>query len=137
MLLGLFFSAALINASTDGKLWFRILSPWLLWPASALMPGTALGRALEGWSRYSFFLFLSHSLILGLLLQLLKIVIEGQIPFHNLYWIMSVLATAIIAKLAYDVLRRLCPQFLDVLTGNRVKRTSGEKASRIEQWKNR
>lgn len=41
--------------------YLRLVAPFLIWPAAALLAPTAFGRWMAGMSKYSFFVFVAHA----------------------------------------------------------------------------
>lgn len=95
--------------------YFRVLAPFLIWPAAALLHDTRLGRWLQSQSKYSFFIFLAHAP----LLLVLSVAYEklGQPIPYALYWLaVPVLVVAILSTL-HRVLMRLCPRLFAQVIG--------------------
>ncbi|MEZ5530159.1 MAG: acyltransferase family protein [Porticoccaceae bacterium] len=69
VLLALFLAscAMIVLLKIQNREWFRLISPFLVWPSMAMLMGTAPGRFLLENSRSSFFTFLAHGPILLLL----------------------------------------------------------------------
>lgn len=90
----LFFMAACVAV-----VWFRIanttalriVSPVLIWPASALLSNTKSGQWLAARAKYSFFIFLLHAPLLLTSFMLYKH-FSSQIPYEG-YWLLTPLIT--------------------------------------------
>ena len=72
-------------------MYLRLVSPLLVWPATALISNSASGRWLADRAKYSFFIFLMHAPLLLLSFALYKR-FAPQVPYE-IYWFATPLMT--------------------------------------------
>lgn len=101
---------------TDKRL-FYIVSPFLVWPAVSLLEGSKLGVWLGGNAKYSFFIFLSHGIILLAVSMMYSKLIGSQESFVFLF--LAPLLTIAIAHGGYLLLARVLPGLLSLAVGGR------------------
>lgn len=106
----------LLYRVTDRK-WFVVLTPFLIWPVSALLAQTAFGQACARLSPVSFFIFLFHAFPLKLISGLLAKI--SVLPFE-VAWFLAPALTVLTCHGVFQVLSLLCPRLLGVMTGGRV-----------------
>jgi len=95
-----------------------LAAPFLIWPAAALLHGTAVGRWLQQQSKYSFFIFLAHAPVL--LITWMAYQKLGQAVPYFVYWICAPLAVVCLLTLIYKIAMRLAPAAFSFITGGRV-----------------
>lgn len=96
----------------------RLLSPLLVWPASALLSGTRLGQWCAHMNRYSFFLFVGHAPLLMVTWLCFKRAGEGM-PY-SLYWMMAPVLTTCLMVMLFKAGMRGAPRTLQWMLGGRV-----------------
>lgn len=91
--LGIFLAlcASIVIFRVADTTYLRFFAPFLLWPASALLVDTRLGKWLAGRARHSFFIFLLHAPVLFLTYVLYKQASQ-PIPYPA-YWVIAPLIT--------------------------------------------
>lgn len=95
--------------------YFRLLAPFLIWPAAALLHDTRLGRWLQSQSKLSFFIFLAHAPLM-LVLSVMYQKLGEPIPYP-LYWFAMPVVIVTILSMLYHALMRMCPHLFAPLIG--------------------
>lgn len=95
--------------------YLRMASPFLIWPAAALLVPTAFGRWLAGMSRYSFFVFVAHAPVLLATWMVYKRVAD-VIPYP-LYWVLAPIMTTALLVLVYRMAMRWMPGLFGMAIG--------------------
>lgn len=95
--------------------YFRLVVPFLIWSAAALLHDTRLGRWLQSQSKASFLIFLAHAPLL-LVSSVVYQTLGDGIPYP-LYWIATPVAVVAILTLAYHAFMRICPRLFAPLIG--------------------
>lgn len=95
--------------------YFRFVAPFLIWPAAALLTGTAIGRWLEKHSKYSFFIFVAHAPVL-LVLSMAYQRVAGTVPYP-LYWFCAPVVIVIILTCIHRLLMRHVPVLFSAVIG--------------------
>lgn len=96
---------------------FRLLSPFMIWPAMALLMKTKLSDVIYHYSKSSFFTFLAHGpilLILWIVFQ--KLPMDIPYPF---YWFLAPPLTVLISIYASRYFRQLLPGIASFVLGGR------------------
>lgn len=114
LLLFVLICAAFVYFRIANTTYLRLLAPFLIWPAAALLVTSRAGPWLAQMSRYSFFLFLAHAPVL-----MLSWILYGRfgaaLPYP-LYWVMApLLVTAIVVgvyRVADAAMPRLFPRLI-------------------------
>lgn len=98
----------------------RIIAPFLIWPAASLLLQTALGAYAAKLSRYSFFIFLSHALVLPITWLLYKkLGTPIGIPYW-FYWTVTPFLVCAILIGVYKLSKGGMPSLFSMMTGARV-----------------
>lgn len=84
-------AAAMVAGRVENTTWLGLAAPFLVWPAASLLDGTRTGRWLAGMGRYSFFIFLAHSVVL-LVAWMAWRHLAGGLPYP-LFWAVAPFAT--------------------------------------------
>lgn len=101
----------------DDYVYVYLTAPFAVWPASSLLLGTRVGEWLVDKSKYSFFLFLSHSPLIRIAELFYAKFVPGM--SSNLYIVIAFVVIVTVTMLIYDVLARLIPTTFAFLTGGR------------------
>ena len=97
--------------------WFKIVSPFLIWPLSACALNVPAGKTLARMSKFSFFIFLSHGPLLLIVWQL-----YSRIPgdsFYPVFWFVAPIIVIFTAQALYLFFRTTMPGLLQFLLGGR------------------
>jgi succinoglycan biosynthesis protein ExoH len=97
----------------------RLVSPLLVWPASALLLDTRFGQWCARMNKYSFFLFVAHAPVLFATWLVFKRFGQG-LPYP-VYWVLAPLLTTAVIVVIYRCAMRLVPGLLSVMLGGRGK----------------
>lgn len=98
----------------------RFIAPLLIWPAASLLLNTRPGEHLARLSKYSFFIFLSHALVLPITWLLYKkIGMPAGMPYW-LYWVITPFAVCVLLIAFYRLFKRGVPTVFNVMTGARA-----------------
>ena len=119
LLLFLLGCAAIVHFKVANTTYLRLIAPFLIWPASALLVGTRIGTWLVGMSKYSFFMFLAHSPLL-LLTWIVYSRSGGMLPYP-LYWIMAPILVTMVLVMVYHLAQAAMPRLFPVLIGATVR----------------
>lgn len=87
LLLFLGSSAAMVLFEVENRSYFRLLAPFMLWPALSLILNHRLGDWIYQHSKFSFFTFLAHGPLL-LVFWLLFQKLPGSTPYA-LFWLLA------------------------------------------------
>ncbi|WP_133153834.1 acyltransferase family protein [Vibrio sp. 10N.261.55.A7] len=96
---------------------FRLLSPFLIWPAMSLVKQTKAHGFLKSNCRFSFVTFLAHGpiiLILWIVFQKLPI----ELPYY-IYWVFAPIITVLLCISLVKPFKKLLPNFSSVILGGR------------------
>ena len=107
-----------VGAKVANQNYLRLVSPFLIWPASVLLLNTRAGDFFERMSKYSFFIFMAHAPILLLSWMVYQRV--GTLVPYPLYWIMSPLLTIGSLMLTYQLAARFAPRLLSTVLGAKI-----------------
>lgn len=111
----LFLCFIIVEYRIENREIFRIISPFLVWPAMSIISSCKVGNYLYKYSGSSFFTFLSHGPII---LVLFIIFNKTNLPYF-IYWISAPLLTVIISIILYNLLKSRAPMIASILLGNR------------------
>lgn len=117
LILFLLACAAMVHFRIANTTYLRLVAPFLIWPACALLVGTRPGSWMTGMSRYSFFMFLAHSPVL-LLTWILYGRFGGSLPYP-VYWVAAPIAVTAVLVLVYRVAGNRMPRLFPLLIGAR------------------
>ncbi|MGK7870019.1 acyltransferase family protein [Falsiroseomonas sp. E2-1-a20] len=110
--------AFVVETREENTVWLGMAAPLLVWPAASLLVGTRLGGWLARLSRHSFFLFLTHSVVLVVAWEAFQHL--GEPVPYPLFWVATpVLATALLVGVHALGTRHLTGLF-DLLLGART-----------------
>lgn len=98
------------------RAWLALALPFLIWPATSLLPGRGRALALK-YNRYSFFVFVAHAPIMFFSWELV-LRYARFIPFP-IYFVLSPIVTVAFLIVVYELLNRHTPKTLDFSLGNR------------------
>ena len=101
----------------ENKDMFLILSPFLIWPALSGLVNTRVGNLLHSYSRYSFFLFLSHAPIMFVIYRVFNR-LSFDIPYM-VFWILAPVVTVLITIPVLNKIRHLFPNVSPIFLGGR------------------
>ena len=97
--------------------WFTVLAPFMLWPASSLIADSRMGNTFSEMAKYSFFIFLSHGIIL-IAIQLIYSKAFGQVD-TPIFWFFASISAVVLPSLTYELLARTAPGLLRFSLGGR------------------
>lgn len=117
--IGLFLAACciVITFRIPNLTLLRLVSVFLLWPASAVLYDTAIGKWLARKSKYSFFIFVSHAPLLAVSWMLYR-KYSSLIPYE-LYWLLTPLIVSGTLILLYKLAMQLFPAFFSFITASK------------------
>ncbi len=96
---------------------FRIVSPFLVWPAMSLVMRSPVGRIAHRYSGASFFTFLSHGpLLVGLWIAFQSL--SGRVPYF-VFWLAAPLLVVLLGIAGSRWLKRSAPRIASLLLGGR------------------
>lgn len=96
---------------------FRMVSPFMIWPALSLLESTKLGTLLYRYSGNSFFTFLAH----GPLLVILWVVFNKlpvELPYY-VFWLLTPIIIVCFTIIANRLLKCVAPRVALFVLGNR------------------
>jgi succinoglycan biosynthesis protein ExoH len=108
--------AAMVYFKIANSTYLRLASPFLVWPAAALLDRTAFGRWLANKSKYSFFLFVAHAPVLPVALMVYQKL--GFVPYP-VFWLVTPVATAALLIWIYNMAMRYIPTAFNTVLGTR------------------
>ena len=98
--------------------YLRLVAPFLIWPAAALLVPTMAGRWLARMSPYSFFIFVAHApVLLGTWIVFKPF--AGVLPYP-LYWVLAPVVVVAMLVLAYRVAVQLAPRLFGTVLGTKI-----------------
>ncbi len=119
--------AYVVHYKVANTTYLRFASPLLLWPASSLLVNTRFGNWLAYLSRYTFFIFLAHSLVL--IASWIAYKKAGASIPYQLYWLITPFLTTALLIAIYQLATKYCfPLFSFVLGSGALARTSNVSA---------
>jgi PAS domain S-box-containing protein len=95
--------------------WLRVLAPFWLWPCFSLLEKTRFADTLVRWSKYSFYLFVTHGPLLFLIWKFYPSV---SLPYP-VYWVMAAFAAIAFAHLTMGPFMLFAPRLAKIALGNR------------------
>lgn len=98
--------------------YLRLVAPFLIWPAAALLAPTAFGRWMARMSKYSFFVFVAHAPVL-LATWLVFKPLANVVPYP-VYWVLAPFVVVGSLVVMYRVLARHVPGLLGAVLGTYV-----------------
>lgn len=98
--------------------YLRLVAPFLIWPAAALIAPTAFGRWLARMSKYSFFVFVAHAPVL-LMTWLAFKPFARWVPYP-VYWVLAPFVVVGLLIVIYRILARAMPGLLGMVLGTPV-----------------
>jgi len=101
----------------DNIEWFRIVSPFFVWPAMLFITENKIGKVLFKYSAASFCTFLIHNPLLFALWIIFNKMFSNT-PYIY-FWIFSPIVVIILANSIYMVSNRYFPQLSNVVFGGR------------------
>jgi succinoglycan biosynthesis protein ExoH len=118
-LLGLFFTtcASIVIFKIADKELFRLISPFMVWPAMSLMMNTKLSWLLLKYARHSFFTFLAHGPII-LVLWLIFNKVTPDLPYF-IYWLIAPVITVFLTVLLNKYFKIITPRMHTFILGGR------------------
>ena len=111
--------AAMVYFKVANSTYLRLVSPFLVWPAASLLVNTAAGKWCMRMSRYSFFIFVTHSVIL-LASWMVYQKVQTVVPYA-LYWFLTPVLTIAVLVVTYRMLMHVFPTITDFALGNKPK----------------
>jgi len=112
-----------IKLKITNTTFLRLAAPFLIWPSASLLYNTRSGRWLSSLSKYSYFIFLAHGLILVITWMVYK-----KLPFvlpYPFYWILAPLITVVMLINTHRLGYVLFPIAFAWMIGQRVDREKG------------
>jgi len=101
----------------ENKELFRLTSPFLVWPSMKLLVGTRMGEWLYRHASSSFFIFLSHSVVLFALWLIFQKSPASELYF--VYWLSTPPITVMFLIFMHRKFRELAPRLSLVFLGGR------------------
>lgn len=98
--------------------YLRLVAPFLIWPAAALLVPTAFGRWMAGMSKYSFFVFVAHAPVLSATWIAFK-PFARWVPYP-VYWVLAPIVVVGLLVVVYRVLARYVPGLFGAILGSPV-----------------
>ena len=111
------FSAVIVLFKIENRELFRLVSPFMVWPAISLLEKTKVYDLLHKYSENSFFTFLAHGPII-LVLWFLFSMLPNDIPYV-IYWILAPVITVFICIILATYFKRMLPTIASVVLGGR------------------
>ncbi|QJE01970.1 hypothetical protein HH212_19710 [Massilia forsythiae] len=99
-----------------------LVAPFVVWPASSLLVGTAIGAWAEQHSKYSFFVFLAHYPLVQLFRMHEHRV--SDVMLHATYMVAATTAIVLALVVVHRILSRLAPRPFGAAIGGRIKRSA-------------
>lgn len=99
--------------------YLRLVAPFLIWPAAALLAPTAFGRWTARMSKYSFFVFVAHAPVLLATWIVFK-PLSRWVPYP-VYWVLAPFVVVGSLVVAYRLLARYAPGLLGAVLGTPVE----------------
>lgn len=96
---------------------FRLLSPFMVWPAISLMEGSKIYDLLYKNSKHSFFTFLAHGPVLLITWVLYSKALE-VIPY-SIYWIATPFLTVLVCIFLATYFKKYFPKLASLVLGGR------------------
>lgn len=101
----------------ENKELFRLLAPFMVWPAISLIENKKIYELLYKYSKNSFFTFLAHGPII-LILWFLFSKFSDSVPYY-VYWMTSPIITVCLCILLATYFKRFFPRVASVVLGGR------------------
>lgn len=99
--------------------YLRLVAPFLIWPAAALLAPTALGAWLARMSKYSFFVFVAHAPLLLATWMAYK-PFARWVPYP-VYWVLAPFVVVGLLIVLYRLGARYAPGLLGAVLGTPVQ----------------
>jgi succinoglycan biosynthesis protein ExoH len=109
--------AAVIAFRITNLTCLRLISVFLVWPFTARLVDTAIGKWLADQSKYSFFVFIAHAPLVAVSWVLYQRYLSG-LPYQ-LYWILTPLIVTGMLVVLYQLAMRLTPGFFSFILGRK------------------
>ncbi|MDN4053765.1 acyltransferase [Massilia sp. YIM B02763] len=123
LLVFLVLCASIIYFRNANTTLLRLVSPMLVWPASALFVQSRFGQWCVRMNKYSFFLFMAHAPVLVISWQLYQRV--GDVVPYPMYWVATPVLTTALMVLLYRAGMKVMPGMLQFALGGRARRPAG------------
>lgn len=107
----------IVGLRIENKELFRLVSPFLVWPSMKLLVGTRMGDWLYRHARSSFFIFLSHSVVLLALWLIFQKTPASEL--YLVYWLLTPPITVVFLIFTHRKFRELAPRLSLVFLGGR------------------
>jgi len=107
--------AAVVLLRIANTNYLRLVAPFLIWPAAALLTPTRIGAWLGRMSKYSFFIFVAHAPVL-MVTWLAWRPLAAHLPYP-VYWIAAPVVTTAILVLLYRLAMLAIPDLFGTLIG--------------------
>lgn len=120
LLIFVFLCSVVVIFKIANTTFLRLASPFLIWPAASILNGTRLGVSLASFSKYSYFVFLAHALVLVSSWMLYKNIASG-LPYP-LYWGLSPVFTITVLIGLYHLGISIAPTAFKWMTGQEATR---------------
>lgn len=111
------FCAAIVIFDIENREPLRMLAPFLVWPAMALLSQSRIGRFINNYSSSSFLLFLAHGPLL-LCCWLIYIKVMPSVPYP-VFWLLAPLFIVVSCALLSPLMQRTLPKTSQILLGKR------------------
>jgi succinoglycan biosynthesis protein ExoH len=110
--------AHVVATRTESTTWLQLASPFLLWPASALLQGTRFGEYCARMSKYSFFIYIAHAPVL-FATWFVYHKVQHILPYE-LYWAIAPVVTIAIMVTLFCACNTFMPRLFAVVLGGRA-----------------
>lgn len=120
--LGLLLTACLgmMVLHVENHVYIYLIAPFTVWPASSLLMNTKIGNWAEKYSKYSFFLFLSHMPLIHTVEYLSANYGPGAIQGQYIIWTFLIVTAA--TPVIYKAAMHLVPDTFSFLIGGRASK---------------
>lgn len=115
----------IIGLRIDDNTVLVLVAPFLIWPATSLCNGTRLQTWAMRLSPYSFFIFVAHMPLIGLVWWYVK-VHARWVPYPVVWLGIPVLICAVLIK-TFDLATRLAPRAFNFAIGARLRQRTAER----------
>lgn len=105
-----------VAAKVANANYLRLVSPFLIWPASVLLLNTAIGGFCQRMSKYSFFIFVAHAPLLTVSWMVYQR-LGGIVPYP-VYWIVTPVVTVAVLIGVYRAASALMPRAFAAVVGS-------------------
>ena len=122
-------SMVTIGLAIHNRTFLHLVSPPLIWSASAVLIKSAPARWLGGRAHYSFFVYLSHGPVLLITWMIYSRWGSDFVPYP-MFWVAAPVLSIAFCMCIYHFLATVCPGFLSPFVGGRVSRRRVDRTDR-------